>query len=162
MRGMILNLAFVLTFSNVLLAHSTSSEGLHKVASSASRTIRAPQHRVPGPTRPKVLVRRPDLNQIVVVKTDAFAEDKRSWPCYHGSRRDNLSADTSLLQTWPEEGPKLLWTASDIGFGYSSVAVVGSFRPPRGGKGLFWAHPVVCDGRLYIRHAEKLFVYDVR
>ena len=40
--------------------------------------------------------------------------------------------------------------------------VVGSFRPPRGGKGLFWAHPVVCGGRLYIRHAEKLFAYDVQ
>jgi outer membrane protein assembly factor BamB len=39
---------------------------------------------------------------------------------------------------------------------------ISSFRPPRGGKGLFWAHPVVCRGRLYIRHAEKLFAYDIR
>jgi outer membrane protein assembly factor BamB len=40
--------------------------------------------------------------------------------------------------------------------------VVSSFRPPRGGRGAFWAHPVVYGGRLYIRHSEKLFVYDIR
>ncbi|MDK1032647.1 MAG: PQQ-binding-like beta-propeller repeat protein, partial [Planctomycetia bacterium] len=40
--------------------------------------------------------------------------------------------------------------------------VVSGFKAPRGGKGLHWAHPVVCDGRLYIRHADKLFVYDIK
>lgn len=39
---------------------------------------------------------------------------------------------------------------------------VSSFRPPRGGEGLFWAHPVICAGRLYIRHSDKLFAYYVR
>ena len=38
---------------------------------------------------------------------------------------------------------------------------VSSFRVPRGGRGLHWAHPVVCGGRLYIRHADKLFAYDI-
>ena len=40
--------------------------------------------------------------------------------------------------------------------------LVSSFEVPRGGGGLHWAHPVVCDGRLYVRHADKLFVYDIR
>ncbi len=31
-----------------------------------------------------------------------------------------------------------------------------------GGTGPYWAHPVVCDGRLYVRHADKLFAYDIR
>jgi len=39
---------------------------------------------------------------------------------------------------------------------------VSTFRSPRGGEGLFWAHPVVCGGRLYIRHSDKLFAYDIR
>ena len=39
---------------------------------------------------------------------------------------------------------------------------ISSFRLPRSGRGLYWAHPVVCDGRLYVRHAEKLFAYDIR
>jgi hypothetical protein len=28
-------------------------------------------------------------------------------------------------------------------------------------KGPFWSHPVVFGGRLYIRHSDKLFVYDI-
>jgi outer membrane protein assembly factor BamB len=37
----------------------------------------------------------------------------------------------------------------------------GSFRLLRGGKGLYWAHPVVCGGRLYVRHSDQLFAYDI-
>ena len=25
-----------------------------------------------------------------------------------------------------------------------------------------WAHPVICDGRLYLRYHETLFCYDIR
>ena len=38
---------------------------------------------------------------------------------------------------------------------------VGSFKVPEGGRGMHWAHPVVCGGRLYVRHADKLFAYDI-
>jgi outer membrane protein assembly factor BamB len=38
---------------------------------------------------------------------------------------------------------------------------VGSFRLPREGEGPYWAHPVVWDGRLYVRHAENLYAYDI-
>lgn len=62
---------------------------------------------------------------VLNVSVIASAGDQTSWPCFHGPRRDNLSMDTGLLQAWPEGGPKRLWTASGIGFGYSSVAVVG-------------------------------------
>jgi hypothetical protein len=30
------------------------------------------------------------------------------------------------------------------------------------GKGPVWAHLVICNGRMYIRHGEFLYVYDVR
>ncbi|MFC1738589.1 hypothetical protein ACFL1G_06035 [Planctomycetota bacterium] len=62
---------------------------------------------------------------ILNVSTAALAGDNITWPCFHGPRRDNLSTDTMLLQSWAEDGPKLLWTASGIGHGYSSVAIVG-------------------------------------
>ena len=62
---------------------------------------------------------------ILSVPVVAVAGDETSWPCFHGPRRDNLSAETGLMPTWPEAGPKLVWMASGIGFGYSSVAVVG-------------------------------------
>ena len=38
----------------------------------------------------------------------------------------------------------------------------GEFELPSGGKGPSWAHPVVCGGRLYIRHGDFLYAYDVR
>lgn len=62
---------------------------------------------------------------ILNVSTAALAGDNINWPCFHGPQRDNLSTETGLMQRWPEDGPKLLWTASGIGHGYSSVAIAG-------------------------------------
>jgi len=45
------------------------------------------------------------------------------WPQFHGPNRDNKSADTGLLKSWPKGGPPRLWEASGIGQGYSCVAV---------------------------------------
>lgn len=38
---------------------------------------------------------------------------------------------------------------------------VGSFSPPKL-NGAAWAHPVVCDGHLYLREGDYLYCYDVR
>ena len=40
--------------------------------------------------------------------------------------------------------------------------VISEFPLPQGGEGPSWAHPVVCAGRLYIRHGDFLYAYDVR
>ena len=53
----------------------------------------------------------------------ALAVDDASWPSFHGPGRDNIAIDTGLMQAWPETGPELLWTASGIGHGYSSVSI---------------------------------------
>jgi outer membrane protein assembly factor BamB len=45
------------------------------------------------------------------------------WPCFHGPNRDNKSTETGLLKTWPEDGPELLWAATGLGKGYSSVSI---------------------------------------
>lgn len=37
----------------------------------------------------------------------------------------------------------------------------GEFKVPNGGLGPYWVHPVVCGKRLYLRHADKLFAYDI-
>ena len=47
------------------------------------------------------------------------------WPQWRGADRDGRSADTGLLQQWPEGGPPLAWKASGLGGGYSSVSVTG-------------------------------------
>ncbi len=52
-----------------------------------------------------------------------WAADAPSWPQFHGPRRDNISTEAGLLEKWPEKGPPLLWMATGIGHGYSTVAV---------------------------------------
>src|SRR6185312_16372686 len=47
------------------------------------------------------------------------------WPQFRGPNRDNLSRETGLLKSWPQGGPKLLWTSEDAGIGYSGPAIVG-------------------------------------
>jgi len=39
--------------------------------------------------------------------------------------------------------------------------IVSQFNIPMGGRGPTWAHPVVCNGRLTIRHGDFLYCYDV-
>jgi len=53
----------------------------------------------------------------------ASAEDEPFWPRFHGPNGDNISTETGLLKQWPEAGPKLLWTARGLGFGFSGVSI---------------------------------------
>jgi len=43
----------------------------------------------------------------------------------------------------------------------AGLRIVSRFRVPKGGRNAFWARPVVCGGRLYVRHAARLYAYDV-
>ncbi len=47
------------------------------------------------------------------------------WPQWRGDRRDGISADKGLLKQWPTEGPALLWKASGLGKGFSSISIAG-------------------------------------
>ena len=58
------------------------------------------------------------------------------WPQFRGVRRDAVSPEKNLLKTWPKEGPKLLWRAGDVGYGYGSVSVAGGRIYLIGNKGL--------------------------
>ena len=46
------------------------------------------------------------------------------WPCFRGTRGDNLVSDaTSLSHNWADNGPKVLWRQS-LGEGYAGVIIV--------------------------------------
>jgi len=60
---------------------------------------------------------------LVVASTVRAADQEAFWPQFHGPNRDNHSAETGLLEQWPEGGPALLWTAQGIGHGYSGVSM---------------------------------------
>ena len=55
----------------------------------------------------------------------ASIQNTCEWPCFHGSDRTNKSAETGMIKEWPKDGPELLWTASGLGEGYSSVSISG-------------------------------------
>ncbi|MHC4174483.1 MAG: outer membrane protein assembly factor BamB family protein [Planctomycetota bacterium] len=65
-------------------------------------------------------------------------------------------ADGMLYCYEEKEGTVALVKASPEGFD-----IVSSFEVSKG-TGKHWAHPVVCDGRLYIRHGDALMVYDIK
>ena len=48
------------------------------------------------------------------------------WPQWQGPDRTGLSKETGLLKQWPSAGPSLVWTATGLGNGYGSMAVVGT------------------------------------
>ena len=48
------------------------------------------------------------------------------WPGYRGPYRDGICKETGLPRQWPPEGPKPLWRSTEIGEGYSGLAVHGS------------------------------------
>ncbi len=65
------------------------------------------------------------------------------WPQFHGPDRNNRSKEKDLLDSWPAEGPELLWKASGLGEGYSSVSVAEGVICTAGNVGdhtLIFAH----------------------
>ena len=55
----------------------------------------------------------------------AVAAKTDDWPQFRGPGRDGISAETGLLDEWPEAGPPLLWQLDGLGRGYSSVSIAG-------------------------------------
>lgn len=57
---------------------------------------------------------------VTIGSSQVRAED---WPTFRGASRTGVSTETGLLDSWPKDGPKLLWQAKGAGNGYSSPAV---------------------------------------
>jgi outer membrane protein assembly factor BamB len=69
----------------------------------------------------------------------------------------SLTCADGMLYLYDEKGSiKLVGATPD------KFEKTGEFRVPKGGEGPNWAHPVVCGGRMYLRHSDKIFVYDIR
>lgn len=72
------------------------------------------------------------MSALGILVSCGFAAD---WPQYRGPNRDGISKETGLLKSWPDGGPKLLWTFDGAGVGYSGPAVVGDRIYLCGGRG---------------------------
>jgi outer membrane protein assembly factor BamB len=47
------------------------------------------------------------------------------WPQWRGPERNGLSKDTGLLKQWPSSGPRQVWSISNLGEGFGSIAIRG-------------------------------------
>ena len=83
-----------------------------------------------------------------------FLTGKQAWKV---PGKGSLTYADGMLYRLDEKGQMALVEVSP-----EADRTVGSFRLPSGGSGSYWAHPVVFGGRLYVRHADKLFAYDIR
>jgi outer membrane protein assembly factor BamB len=66
------------------------------------------------------------LLSVVGALTLGVSLSAADWPQWNGPDRNGLSKETGLLQQWPSSGPSLVWTATGLGNGYGSTAVVGT------------------------------------
>ena len=55
----------------------------------------------------------------------AFQNQGIDWPQWQGPDRNGLSRETGLLKDWPPAGPPLVWSVSNVGAGYGSIAIKG-------------------------------------
>lgn len=55
---------------------------------------------------------------ILVLSPQLLASDLSQW---RGPNRDGVFPETGLLKSWPDGGPRLLWSREGMGDGYSSV-----------------------------------------
>lgn len=91
--------------------------------------------------------------------------NSRGWFCldfltgeeqWKAGGKGSLTFAEGLLYCLDERGIMRLVKASP-----DSYEAVSEFEVPDGGDGFHWAHPVVCGGRLYIRHQDELFAYHI-
>ncbi|MGI9177394.1 MAG: PQQ-binding-like beta-propeller repeat protein, partial [Pirellulales bacterium] len=61
----------------------------------------------------------------VVVGLIGTAATAADWPTFRGAGRTAVAPDTDLLESWPAEGPPLIWEAKGAGRGYASLAIAG-------------------------------------
>ncbi len=45
------------------------------------------------------------------------------WTQWRGEHRDGISADSGLVNEWPENGPPLAWKTNGLGSGFSSISI---------------------------------------
>ena len=47
------------------------------------------------------------------------------WPTFRGADRSAVAPDANLLESWPADGPSLVWQTAGAGRGYASLAIAG-------------------------------------
>jgi hypothetical protein len=78
------------------------------------------------------------------------------WTTKWNSRGSIISADGMLIMFEERTGNIALANPNP-----AKLDIVSEFKITKG-EGPFWAHPVVRDGKLYVRHGDVLMVYGIK
>ena len=107
-----------------------------------------------------------------VVACDGYlygsGEDNRGWYCLDARTGEEKYCAKDLAQSavlWADGRLYCLGERGEMVLvkpGPDALHVVGRFRLTDGAEPDAWAHPVVLDGRLYLRYHDDLYCYDVR
>lgn len=73
--------------------------------------------------------------RLFLAASSAAVASAAEWPQWRGLARDGKSAESGLLKQWPANGPKVLWTATGLGEGYSSFSISGGQLFTQGQQG---------------------------
>jgi len=65
------------------------------------------------------------LCPLVIIVSSVVGACAADWPQWRGPQRNGVCDETGLLQQWPEGGPLLLWSSTNLGRGYSAPIIVG-------------------------------------
>ena len=61
----------------------------------------------------------------IITGAPAPTNTSLDWPQWRGLERNGLSKDTGLLKQWPSPGPQQVWSISNLGEGFGSIAAKG-------------------------------------
>ncbi|MCF7972978.1 MAG: PQQ-binding-like beta-propeller repeat protein [Phycisphaerae bacterium] len=67
-------------------------------------------------------IRKVALLTALVLVASALSAAGADWPCFLGPNHNDTSPETGLARSWPEAGPRVLWTLP-LGEGYGGAAV---------------------------------------
>jgi outer membrane protein assembly factor BamB len=68
------------------------------------------------------MIRKHAFVAALVLIASTLSAAGADWPCFLGPNRNDTSPETGLARSWPEGGPRVLWTLP-LGEGYGGAAV---------------------------------------
>ncbi len=119
-----------------------------------------------------------EMGGVVLVDGHLYGySDRVGWVCQHFSKNKGalvweekkklgkgsvISADGDLYCFTEDDGIVALLEASPKGYRETGRFMIPQQTKQRPAAGKLWSHPVVANGKLYLRDQELLFCYDVR
>ncbi len=101
----------------------------------------------------------PLISLLVFCFSGAYATEPTRW---RGPEGNGIYPDRGLMKEWPEEGPELLWSFSEMGEGHSSpVFSDGYICIPTMIDQMGHMFKLAMDGTLYISRGCTLMAYDI-